>query len=117
MRLFWATGAGSGNEGSLNGITTRIARPAEFNVDGRSDTNSQTFAELVADVAFELDCFAPEAIHIDACGPLGWAVRAVCIERNWEFTTSATADDEGLLGLVSLQTARTAHPNGPHASM
>ncbi len=103
MRLFWATEAGNGTKGTRNGITARIARPAEFDVDGRSNINPQAFAALVADVAFELDCFAPEAVHIDACGPLGWAVRAVCIKRGWDFTTSATAGDVGVLGLVSLR--------------
>jgi glycosyltransferase involved in cell wall biosynthesis len=30
----------------------------------------------------------PDAIHIATEGPLGWAARALCVERGWPFTTS-----------------------------
>lgn len=30
----------------------------------------------------------PHAIHIATEGPLGWAMRAICLERRWPFTTS-----------------------------
>lgn len=102
MRLFWAT-ASAGEGARHNGITARLARPAEFGVDGRSNSNPQDHAELVTDVAAALDAFAPDAIHIDDCGPLGWAVRDVCLQRGWDFTTSAHADDAGVLGLVALR--------------
>jgi glycosyltransferase involved in cell wall biosynthesis len=34
------------------------------------------------------DAFAPEAVHIATEGPLGWAMRAICLARRWGFTTS-----------------------------
>jgi glycosyltransferase involved in cell wall biosynthesis len=34
------------------------------------------------------DDFAPEAVHIATEGPLGWAMRAICMRRGWRFTTS-----------------------------
>jgi len=35
-----------------------------------------------------VDEFAPDAIHIATEGPLGWAMRAICLKRGWPFTTS-----------------------------
>jgi glycosyltransferase involved in cell wall biosynthesis len=35
-----------------------------------------------------LNEWTPEAVHIATEGPLGWAMRRVCIERDWPFTTS-----------------------------
>jgi len=35
-----------------------------------------------------LEEFAPEAVHIAAEGPLGWAARAWCVERGHPFTTA-----------------------------
>ena len=32
--------------------------------------------------------FAPDAIHISTEGPLGWAMRGLCLRRGWQFTTS-----------------------------
>jgi glycosyltransferase involved in cell wall biosynthesis len=34
------------------------------------------------------ESFAPEAVHIATEGPLGWAMRAICLRRGWRFTTS-----------------------------
>ncbi len=34
------------------------------------------------------DGFAPEAVHIATEGPLGWAMRRICLRRGWPFTTS-----------------------------
>lgn len=34
------------------------------------------------------DEFRPHAVHIATEGPLGWAMRAVCRQRGWRFTTS-----------------------------
>jgi glycosyltransferase involved in cell wall biosynthesis len=34
------------------------------------------------------DAFAPEAVHIATEGPLGWAMRGLCLKRGWRFTTS-----------------------------
>lgn len=100
MRLFKATDAGAG-AGARH--RARLARPAEFGVDGRSDGTPRPRPELVADVAAALDAFAPDAVHIDECGPLGWALRAVCVQRGWDFTTSAQPGDAGVLGLVALR--------------
>ena len=36
----------------------------------------------------ELTEFAPEAVHIATEGPLGMAARALCLRRNWPFTTA-----------------------------
>jgi glycosyltransferase involved in cell wall biosynthesis len=36
----------------------------------------------------EIDDFAPEAIHIATEGPLGWAARRACLDRDIPFTTS-----------------------------
>ncbi len=35
-----------------------------------------------------VDAFKPEAVHIATEGPLGWAMRALCLKRGWPFTTS-----------------------------
>jgi glycosyltransferase involved in cell wall biosynthesis len=35
-----------------------------------------------------VDAFAPEVVHIATEGPLGWAMRALCIKRGWPFTTA-----------------------------
>ncbi len=35
-----------------------------------------------------VDDFAPEAVHIATEGPLGFAMRALCLKRGWRFTTS-----------------------------
>jgi glycosyltransferase involved in cell wall biosynthesis len=34
------------------------------------------------------DSFAPDAVHIATEGPLGWAMRKLCRQRGWRFTTS-----------------------------
>jgi len=34
------------------------------------------------------DSFGPSAVHIATEGPLGWAMRALCLRRGWPFTTS-----------------------------
>lgn len=34
------------------------------------------------------DAFAPDAVQIATEGPLGWAMRAICLKRGWRFTTS-----------------------------
>ena len=34
------------------------------------------------------DAFQPEAVHIATEGPLGWAMRKLCRQRGWRFTTS-----------------------------
>jgi glycosyltransferase involved in cell wall biosynthesis len=34
------------------------------------------------------ESFAPEAVHIATEGPLGWAMRGLCLKRGWRFTTS-----------------------------
>ena len=35
-----------------------------------------------------VDAFAPEAVHIATEGPLGWAMRKICRQRGWHFTTA-----------------------------
>jgi glycosyltransferase involved in cell wall biosynthesis len=35
-----------------------------------------------------VDGFAPEAVHIATEGPLGWAMRRLCRQRGWAFTSS-----------------------------
>ncbi len=35
-----------------------------------------------------VDGFAPTAVHIATEGPLGWAMRRLCLRRGWPFTTS-----------------------------
>ncbi len=35
-----------------------------------------------------VDGFGPSAVHIATEGPLGWAMRALCLRRGWPFTTS-----------------------------
>ena len=35
-----------------------------------------------------VDAFRPDAVHIATEGPLGWAMRRLCLERGWSFTTS-----------------------------
>ena len=35
-----------------------------------------------------VDAFAPTAVHIATEGPLGWAMRRICLDRGWRFTTS-----------------------------
>lgn len=35
-----------------------------------------------------LSQWTPNAIHIATEGPLGWAMRAICLEQGWPFTTS-----------------------------
>jgi glycosyltransferase involved in cell wall biosynthesis len=34
------------------------------------------------------EAFRPDAVHIATEGPLGWAMRAICLARGWRFTTS-----------------------------
>lgn len=34
-----------------------------------------------------VDDFAPDTIHIATEGPLGWAMRKLCLKRGWPFTT------------------------------
>jgi glycosyltransferase involved in cell wall biosynthesis len=34
------------------------------------------------------EAFRPDAVHVATEGPLGWAMRALCRERGWRFTTS-----------------------------
>lgn len=41
-----------------------------------------------APLARMVDEFAPEAVHIATEGPLGWAMRGICLKRGWPFTTS-----------------------------
>ena len=41
-----------------------------------------------AAVARQVDAFAPDALHLSTEGPLGWAVRAVALDRGWQFTTA-----------------------------
>ncbi|WP_456316080.1 glycosyltransferase family 4 protein [Roseicella aerolata] len=35
-----------------------------------------------------VDAHGPTAVHIATEGPLGWAMRALCLRRGWPFTTS-----------------------------
>jgi glycosyltransferase involved in cell wall biosynthesis len=35
-----------------------------------------------------VDAFAPQVVHIATEGPLGWAMRALCLKRGWPFTTA-----------------------------
>ncbi|BDG75266.1 GDP-mannose-dependent alpha-mannosyltransferase [Roseomonas fluvialis] len=35
-----------------------------------------------------VDAFAPDVVHIATEGPLGWAMRALCVKRGWPFTTA-----------------------------
>ena len=35
-----------------------------------------------------VEAFAPQAVHIATEGPLGWAMRAICLRRRWPFTTA-----------------------------
>lgn len=35
-----------------------------------------------------VDAYAPGAVHIATEGPLGWAMRALCLRRGWPFTTA-----------------------------
>ncbi|CAH0255130.1 glycosyltransferase family 1 protein [Roseomonas sp. CECT 9278] len=35
-----------------------------------------------------VDAFAPQVVHIATEGPLGWAMRALCVKRGWPFTTA-----------------------------
>ena len=39
-------------------------------------------------IARMVDAFAPTAVHIATEGPLGWAMRSLCLKRGWRFTTS-----------------------------
>ena len=32
--------------------------------------------------------FAPDMVHVATEGPLGWAMRAICLRRGWRFTTA-----------------------------
>lgn len=32
--------------------------------------------------------FAPDVVHVATEGPLGWAMRAICLRRGWRFTTA-----------------------------
>jgi glycosyltransferase involved in cell wall biosynthesis len=41
-----------------------------------------------APLARMVDAFAPDAIHIATEGPLGWAMRGLCLKHRWPFTTS-----------------------------
>jgi len=34
------------------------------------------------------DAFQPDAVHIATEGPLGWAMRGICLKRGWPFTTA-----------------------------
>ncbi len=35
-----------------------------------------------------LDAFGPNTVHVATEGPVGWAMRALCLRRGWPFTTS-----------------------------
>ncbi|SDC34407.1 glycosyltransferase family 4 protein [Belnapia rosea] len=35
-----------------------------------------------------VDAYMPCAVHIATEGPLGWAMRGICLRRNWPFTTA-----------------------------
>lgn len=35
-----------------------------------------------------VEAYAPSAVHIATEGPLGWAMRSLCLKRGWPFTTS-----------------------------
>lgn len=35
-----------------------------------------------------VDVFTPDSIHIATEGPLGWAMRSLCLEKGWTFTTA-----------------------------
>lgn len=35
-----------------------------------------------------VDAFGPDAVHVATEGPLGWAMRALCLRRGWRFTSS-----------------------------
>ena len=35
-----------------------------------------------------VEAFAPDVVHIATEGPLGWAMRAICLKRGWPFTTA-----------------------------
>lgn len=39
-------------------------------------------------VARRIDALAPDCLHIATEGPLGWAARAVALQRGWPFTTA-----------------------------
>jgi glycosyltransferase involved in cell wall biosynthesis len=41
-----------------------------------------------AQLARQLDAFAPDAIHLATEGPLGWAARRYCLQRQLAFTTA-----------------------------
>ena len=32
--------------------------------------------------------FGPDVVHLSTEGPLGWAMRGICLKRGWRFTTS-----------------------------
>ncbi|VTS03825.1 glycosyltransferase family 4 protein [Tuwongella immobilis] len=55
-----------------------------------------------------IDAFRPTAVHIATEGPLGLAVRRLCIRRGWDFTTSYhTKFPEYLRRIVGVPTAWT----------
>jgi glycosyltransferase involved in cell wall biosynthesis len=58
-----------------------------------------------------VDAFRPDAIHIATEGPLGWAMRAICLARGWPFTTSFHTRFPDYLQ------ARTGLPPGPAWAM
>ena len=41
-----------------------------------------------ADLAAKVTALKPDTIHIATEGPLGWAMRALCRERGWAYTTA-----------------------------
>jgi glycosyltransferase involved in cell wall biosynthesis len=54
-----------------------------------------------------VDAFRPEAVHVATEGPLGWAMRALCLRRGWPFTTAFHTRFPDYLAL------RTGLPPGP----
>lgn len=72
------------------GHVVRVIGPADFSA--RFPMPGYREIELVRGSRRPLrrmvDAFRPDTIHIATEGPLGWAMRKICLQRRWPFTTA-----------------------------
>jgi glycosyltransferase involved in cell wall biosynthesis len=72
------------------GVNVEVVSPA----DGYKTVPLVTYEEIQLAMGAEEDverrflAFAPDAVHIATEGPLGWAMRGICLRYNFPFTTS-----------------------------
>ncbi len=73
------------------GVDTFVVSPDKFRSAAMPGYNEIRIAwPRMSTIRTALDRFAPDHVHIATEGPIGWAMRRVCLQRGLPFTTTTT---------------------------